>query len=1388
MSGISTIMNTARSALMTYQAALQTTGQNMSNVSNADYTIQLPNYSTCSPVETGGQIYGTGVTLSSVGQAVDQRLENHLTQSLCRKAALTERNLYLGQIEKLVTQGNKDSLGTLMTGFWNAWESLSNKTSDRTGQEKVVQAGTGLARRIRALDKGLLGIKESLNRNISESTGQINALSSKIAALNGAITSSESSGGRANDLRDRRNALVDKLGTLIDTQIIVKKDGSFHINTSEGIPLVSDRQSYSLSCREGKVLWQGTSGEQRDITDAISGGKLGGWLRVRDKAVSEIRSELNELAANLVWALNYQHSQGAGSKYFTGSVKGTYAAGASGVLDSLSYGSKINYTKDFAMIIKNGSSTTEARVDMSRSMSRIRDFSGSARPNSTYRLTVVDKGTIGKESVFETSGDKMGQIFTQASGTISDALDKALPEQTLTVKGQNGTTRIKILDQGGDAGRSAGQIAAKLSAVNGVSAYAASTHARFSLNGIKKAEDGDIISFSLYANGVEKKAAFTVDSAKGTLEEQFHSALKAAADQINKGFKNTDLKVDGTSISSRSGATIGIEKFEVVDNAGVALDQFSQFNGSDQVRFKLKGSSSKAIDVTVDLSGVDTSDSAKVAKAFYGALKSKLKDQPFSVEMDDATGKVVVRTTDGSGLGISSASGDTGNDARMRVTVLGSGTASGDTTLNFNGSDTIDVTPDTSTQDYLGISLKGCAGSGSAFAATTVGEAGGGHGSCAVVTGSVTVKTDPGLEVSSDNTTSAGLFGAGGEATAGNGIITLGGAGGYEHLGDGDKISFKVDGIDVSYTVSSGGGTLTDAEQARQLYDALTAALPKAGYQVVRNGLSVSVVRTAEADGRMAITEFRDAGGQDAALAVSTGTGRGTRPPGIKTLVADQGEKSAVKAATWGDPATLAWEEMDSRGRKTGRCGVVTIDGPGTVQIKKGPDFLLKFDIREGNLVAGNTMTVNTDAGGEPDVPKIQASGRGSARNETYKFSVASGGHIPNKGEPVVVNWSSGSGSGSFVLKGEKTPVTVEVDGMKLTFNGGTFVTKDAFFLSTDENGEVTPSGGSDSVRTLSDWHWTMESFAGQFNRKAGGVTARVARDNTLVFEKNTAYCPVKNVSCSGTHGIDKENMAITVLNHQALDTPVKGLGFVRTNGTWALRNDPTGGKMNILSQGGSDDGFKVDMDGDGVADMAVRFDTPVTGDGSVQMDMENVKSDDIGFVFAGSRDKDAGIAAAIGVNTFFTGTRAGDIGVNPTLENGDYIAARMVDSEDFTLAANGNTNALRLAKVKSLSLSMKRWACSRGTAPEETVSDDTLDGYTRAMVAGIGLRSQTAATALSYATTLTANLSRMRDSLSGVSLDEEIVRLTSQQQAYQAASKLLKAADEMFKTILSIR
>jgi flagellar hook-associated protein 1 FlgK len=73
-------------------------------------------------------------------------------------------------------------------------------------------------------------------------------------------------------------------------------------------------------------------------------------------------------------------------------------------------------------------------------------------------------------------------------------------------------------------------------------------------------------------------------------------------------------------------------------------------------------------------------------------------------------------------------------------------------------------------------------------------------------------------------------------------------------------------------------------------------------------------------------------------------------------------------------------------------------------------------------------------------------------------------------------------------------------------------------------------------------------------------------------------------------------------------------------------------------------------------------------------------------------------------------------------------------------------------------------------------------------MVGSIGIVSSSVSRDTEFNKMLVNELNTLRDSISAVSLDEEMTKLIKYQHAYQAAAKLITISDEMLDTLISAR
>ena len=138
--------------------------------------------------------------------------------------------------------------------------------------------------------------------------------------------------------------------------------------------------------------------------------------------------------------------------------------------------------------------------------------------------------------------------------------------------------------------------------------------------------------------------------------------------------------------------------------------------------------------------------------------------------------------------------------------------------------------------------------------------------------------------------------------------------------------------------------------------------------------------------------------------------------------------------------------------------------------------------------------------------------------------------------------------------------------------------------------------------------------------------------------------------------------------------------------------------------------------------------------------------------------------------NDFFSGAAtAAGIQVNPLIavDINRIAAAQGADKP------GDSRNAIAIANLQEAQ------TMNGGTA--------TFSAYYDSMVSDSGIAVQQATSYYDHQSQMVLQVENYRESISGVSIDEETVNLIKYQNAYQAAAKLINTADEMMETILSM-
>lgn len=289
-------------------------GQNIANASNENYTRQELRLTTASAVYDGQHFLGQGVHVAKVMRIRDELLDNQLRHSSALQARYETELEWLKKVEAAYDEPSEHGISTALSNFWESWAELSNDPESFASRSQIISRTEHLATTINNLDTRLSDFIDDLDQAIVREAQEINVITADIAHLNKEIFNLEA--GRdaaANDLRDTRDAAIDRLAAKVDIRHFEDPNGMMHVFVS-GHPVVMGDSAERLLTRtnpldssEVELKWE--YGERWKDSE---NGSLAGILNVRDTIIPSVRAELDSFVGGLIEEVNAIYSNGAG--------------------------------------------------------------------------------------------------------------------------------------------------------------------------------------------------------------------------------------------------------------------------------------------------------------------------------------------------------------------------------------------------------------------------------------------------------------------------------------------------------------------------------------------------------------------------------------------------------------------------------------------------------------------------------------------------------------------------------------------------------------------------------------------------------------------------------------------------------------------------------------------------------------------------------------------------------------------------------------------------------------------------------------------------------------------------------------------------------------------
>lgn len=346
-------------SLNTQRQAIETIGNNISNINTPGYARQRANIVTNQQTGQGGEL-AMGASVSGIESLRSPLLDSLVQQSLGDQSFADSASSLTSTVqdslgEQFTSASGSSSSGTVLSGngpvqdaltsFFGAMQNLASSPTDATAQQVVVTDAQTLSSAINNAYTRVQNTQSQIASDANTVTTQVNQLAKSIASLNQQITIVEaSSGTTANSLRDTRQADIESLSGLVNIKATPQSDGTVSVALADNpsVLLVSGINGAGAGSTQSlSVTYNANASTPLTVSASTSGalgtgvpssGSLGAYLDVANNVIGSpaasgntgILGALDGVANQIRTQINTQNSLGfttggaAGGAIFTG--------------------------------------------------------------------------------------------------------------------------------------------------------------------------------------------------------------------------------------------------------------------------------------------------------------------------------------------------------------------------------------------------------------------------------------------------------------------------------------------------------------------------------------------------------------------------------------------------------------------------------------------------------------------------------------------------------------------------------------------------------------------------------------------------------------------------------------------------------------------------------------------------------------------------------------------------------------------------------------------------------------------------------------------------------------------------------------------------------------
>lgn len=297
----------ASSGLRAANAALNTTANNISNTNTEGYSRQEVKQEAMNPLRVFATYgcAGAGVNTLAIERIRNQFYDTKFRQNETKLGEYDTKAYYCKMVEDYLEDDGKTGFTSIFDQMAIALQSLANDPNNDSVKRSFISTAKSLTDYFNNMYGDLQDLQADVNDEIKIRVDHINSIAQDIATVNKQINTIEMTGSTANELRDKRDALVDELSAIVDVKIeespIYDQWGNdtgatrYIVRIAGGQTLVDMNDYNQLMCVargadervnqtdiDGLYDIRWTNGNDFGLYNEAMGGELKGLIQMRD--------------------------------------------------------------------------------------------------------------------------------------------------------------------------------------------------------------------------------------------------------------------------------------------------------------------------------------------------------------------------------------------------------------------------------------------------------------------------------------------------------------------------------------------------------------------------------------------------------------------------------------------------------------------------------------------------------------------------------------------------------------------------------------------------------------------------------------------------------------------------------------------------------------------------------------------------------------------------------------------------------------------------------------------------------------------------------------------------------------------------------------------------